>query len=267
MAKTTKRAVETDEQLEPAAAEVPKTRFARFEFWLVGDTPLICHAWSQKAKGEMLKKQKKQTSDGREIRNPEQDFRDSLYEMEPGAFGFPAMAAKKALLSVAHKDIGIPRETLRKALLMDADMTQTRPALMGAICDMPLLRLYGTEPEMREDMVRVGAGLRKTASLAYRAQFTVWALRITGRLNVGLCPVGWIPFVAKHSGLSTGLGDWRVEKNGMFGSFHLGSPKEAADWERFREWRHANPKLKAEKGPLPVVVPFGGDPELTGEAA
>lgn len=35
-----------------------KPAFKTFRLWLVGDTPLITHAWSEKAKREMLQKQR-----------------------------------------------------------------------------------------------------------------------------------------------------------------------------------------------------------------
>jgi hypothetical protein len=102
---------------------------------------------------------------------------------------------------------------------------------------------------MREDMVKVGAGLSKVADLAYRAQFTVWAMRIVGRINVSAVPLEWVPHLIRDAGMSIGIGDWRNEKNGTFGAFHLASVKEAQDWDAFAEG----------KGPLPEVVPFGGE--------
>lgn len=267
MAKTTKKATEELADIVAASSEVPKLQLSYFNIWLCGSTPLICHAWSQKAKQEMLGKQQKSTRDGREIRDPKKDFEDSLYEMAPGVFGFPSMAVKKALLSVAHKDRGIPRETVKKALWLDAEMTQTRPALAGATCDMPLVRLWGSSPVLREDMVRVGAGLKKTASLSYRSQFTVWAMNITGRINTALCPAGWLPYLARHSGMSTGIGDWRNERDGIFGSYRIASHQQADEWEKFREWRLANPNEKPEKGPLPKVIPLDDDVEIEEKAA
>ncbi len=238
------------------AVKLPKIKLEGFRIWLVGDTPLITHAWSEKARRAMLSKQSKETKEGTDIRDPEDDFLHSLYEFSEGTFGFPAMAVKKALLSVAHKDKGVPRETVKQALWLNAEMVRTRPALAGAVCDMPLLRIYGSAPEMREDMVRIGSGMSKTATLAYRAQFRVWALRIRGRLNTSLCPMDWLPFLGQHSGMSTGLGDWRNEKNGMFGAFHVANDDEVKAWEAFA----------AGKGKMPAPQPFG-DGEEWDEAA
>jgi hypothetical protein len=231
--------------------KLPPMKQQKFVAWIVGDTPLITHAWSEKARRSMLSKQQKTATEGKVARDPEGDFRSSLYTVEDGVYGFPAMAVKKAILSAAHKDRGVPRETVRAALWVDGQWVQTRPALGGAVCDMPLLPIYGSEPAMREDMVKIGKGLNKTADLAYRAQFFPWAIRITGKLNISMCPAAWLPFLIRHSGLATGIGDWRNEKGGMFGSFHFAKPDEIKEWERYRNGT----------GPLPDVQPIDDDEE------
>jgi len=223
-----------------------KATFKGFSVWLVGGTPLITHAWSEKAKREMLAKQVKATKPGREQRDPQQDFVNSLYEMGDGSYGFPATGVKNCILSAAHKDKGIARSSVMAALWINADMVRTRPALAGAICDMPLVRIYGGDPEMREDMVKVGAGLNKKASLAYRAQFTVWGMRITGRFNADVLTAEQLAFLIDEAGMASGLGEWRNERKGMFGAFHLASADEEDAWERFA----------AGTGDLPVPASY-----------
>lgn len=241
-------------------SKVPEIKFEDLVIWIVGDTPLITHAWSEKAKQSMLSKQLKDTAEGQAARDPEADFEESLYAMaiqypngkeipfEKRRFGFPVTAVKKAFLSVAHKDKGVPRATVQSSLWIDAGMVRTMPALAGAVCDMPLVRIYGSKPEMREDMVRVGVGQSKKATLAYRAQFSKWAIRLRCHVNTSACPTDWIVFLAHHSGLAVGIGDWRNEKSGMFGTFHLATNAEAEAWELFRQG----------KGPIPAVERFGG---------
>ncbi len=210
-----------------------KPIFDRFSVWLVGDTPLITHAWSEKAKREMLAKQVKATKPGKEARDPQADFVSSLYEMGNGEYGFPVTGFKNCFLSAAHKDKGIPRSAARAALWLDAEMIRVRPALAGAICDMPLLRIHGSDPEMREDMVRIGAGLNKTANLAYRGQFTVWAVKIQGRYNPVVLTPETLAFLIQEAGIGYGVGEWRNERNGMFGAFHLADVEEEAGWEAY----------------------------------
>lgn len=216
-----------------ASALSQKPTFKSFSVWLVEDTPIITHAWSEKAKREMLQKQVKAVKGGKEARDPQGDFVSSLYEMEDGVFGFPATGIKNCILSAAHKDKGIARSNVMAALWLNAEMVRTRPALAGAVCDMPLVRIHGSQPEMREDMVKVGSGLNKTASLAYRAQFTVWAMKVTGRFNASVLNAEQLAFLIQEAGVSYGLGEWRNERKGMFGAFHLADAEEEAGWEDY----------------------------------
>lgn len=212
-----------------------------FSVWLVHDTPLITHAWSEKARRQMLEKQVKATKSGREARDPHADFVSSLYEMEKGVYGFPITGIKKCIIAAAHKNKGIAKTDVTTSFFIDADMVSVRPALAGAICDMPLVRVWGSDPAMREDMVKIGVGRTKTASLAYRAQFTVWAIKITGRFDPAILTASGIAFLILEAGVRFGLGEWRNERSGMFGAFHLADPEEAAAWDKF-----------TKGGPIPI---------------
>lgn len=226
--------------LSTVLSRVPE--LLQFEVWIVGDTPLISHAWSEKAKRQMLEKQVGATKAGKEPKDPHQDFLNSLYEMKEGVYGFPAMGVKNSWISAAHKDKNIPKTEAQAALWIHGDIVRVRPALQGAICDMPLIRVYGSDPEMREDMVSVGTGFKKTATLAYRGQFTVWAMKIRGRTNPRLLNPEKLSRLVTDGGMSFGIGEWRPEKKGFFGTFHVADAAEEAAWDAFA----------AGKGPLPI---------------
>jgi hypothetical protein len=244
--RSTKKTIPAGEVRSLAKALSQKPAFEGFSVWLVGDTPLITHSWSEKARIEMLSKQVKAVKGGKEARDPRADFVSSLYEMGDKVYGFPATGIKNCILSAAHKDKGVARSGVMAALWLDADMVRTRPALAGATCDMPLIRIFGSKPEMREDMVKVGSGLNKTASLAYRAQFSRWAMRVTGRYNASVLSSDALAFLIQEAGLSYGIGEWRNERKGMFGSFHLATEEEEAEWEAYA----------AGKGDLPVPYEY-----------
>lgn len=236
----------TQESTNLARSLSKKAEFSNFHLWLVGDTPLITHAWSEKAKREMLSKQVKAAKQGKEPRDPQADFVSSLYEMGEDSYGFPATGIKNAILSSAHKDKGIPRTAVSSSLWVNAEMIRTRPALAGAVCDMPLVRIYGSKPEMREDMVKIGSGMNKTANFAYRAQFTVWAVKLSGRFNPTILSAEQLASLIASAGISCGIGEWRNERKGMFGAFHLASEAEEKAWEAFA----------SGKGKLPIPQSF-----------
>lgn len=218
------------------------TTYRRFSVWLVGETPLIVHAWSEKARREMLSKQVKAVKSGKETRDPQADFVSSLYEMGDGSYGFPAMGIKNCILSAAHKDRGIARSAVLGALWIDAEMVRTRPALANAVCDMPLIKIHGSKPECREDMVKIGSGLNKVANLAYRGQFTIWGMKVSGKFNSSVITEDALGFLIMEAGMASGLGEWRNERKGLFGAFHLADDDEARAWEAYKDGT----------GPLPV---------------
>ena len=223
-----------------------KQTFKRFDLWVVGDTPLITHSWSEKARLDMLRKQVKALAPaGRQARDPEEDYQNSLYEISKGVYAFPTTAVKLALMTAAHVDKGVSKTSILSNVWLDCKMYKVRPALAGAVCDMPLTQIFGAKPQMREDMVRVGAGLNKTSTLAYRAQFFPWAARITGRFNPTQVPAEALAFLFDEAGRACGLCDWRNEKRGVFGSFHLATAAEEDEWMHFA------------KGAGPMPVPEG----------
>lgn len=106
----------SEKPINLAALLSSRAVYQEFHLWIVGDTPLITHAWSHKAKTEMLQKQVKATKAGKEQRDPEADFVSSLYEMGKDKntgreiFGFPATGVKNCILASAHKDKGIAKQ-------------------------------------------------------------------------------------------------------------------------------------------------------------
>jgi hypothetical protein len=248
--KTMARSKKTDTPAPPAAKAPAHTNLAEllsketalntFGLWVVGDTPLICHAWSQKAKLSILQKHVKAITTV-EVRDPEQEFRDSLYEMKKGMYGFPVMAIKEGMLGAAHKKKGIPKTEVMAGLYLYADMYQVRPALSSAICDMPLVRVYGSDPQMREDAVKIGVGVTRTAALAYRAQFRIWSMKIEGEYDADVLTAQQLLYMVRAAGRRSGVGEWRNERKGIFGSFHVASVEEQHEWEAFAKGKGKMP--------------------------
>jgi hypothetical protein len=211
-----------------------------FQLWIVGITPLITHAWSQKAKRKMLGSEMGAIKGkGREPRDPITDYEASLYKMGDGSYGFPAIAIKKAIWSSGHKDKQLPKEAIKRALWLNAEMVRVMPALAGAICDMPLIRIYGSPPEMREDPVRVGA-ISKTSTFAYRGQFTTWAMHITGQYSDDVLDKTKLLYLIRTAGRTIGIGEWRNltdKSSGMFGAFRIATAEEAVAWDAFKAGR------------------------------
>lgn len=213
----TKNAVEVIE-IKPIKEERVKIR-------IVGDTPLIMHAWSEKAKRMMLESQMgKAKGKKKEAKNPVEDFINSMYwltdmpeemtadgyykAIENGArFGFPVTAIKQAAISAAYR-MGWSKDkmSLRGAFFIDGT-------------DGDMVEIHSDVPEMREDMVRVGMG---TADIRYRGEFKNWYADLVIRYNTnGQHSLENIINIINAGGYICGIGEWRPEKDGQFGTFHV----------------------------------------------
>lgn len=186
--------------------ELPPIEIETVQFLLIGDSPLIVHAWSEKAKRQMLDKQMKKASRGREAKDPQADYEACFYRTEDGGYGFPAIGIKSAMIS-ACRYVSMKMTEARGAFHIDAEM----------------LPVNG-EPRPREDMVRVGMG---TADIRYRPEFPEWSIPATIKFNSGVISAEQIANLLNTAGFGVGIGEWRPERNGSYGRFHVGTSEEA----------------------------------------
>lgn len=183
-----------------SSVTVPAPDIREALFHLVGTAPLICNHWSEKAKRQILDKQMKRATGGKEAKDPESDYRSSLYELPDGGYGFPAIAFKAAMV--------------RAGTYLDLKMTFLRGAFH---IPAEMLRIGG-EPRMREDMVRVGMG---TADIRYRGEFMPWEVSIPIAYNGRVISDEQLANLLLTAGFSVGVGEWRPEKDGGYGMWRL----------------------------------------------
>lgn len=192
---------------------------------VVGDTPLIMHAWSEKAKRMMLEAQMGiAKGKKKEVKNPADDFIRSMYWLTPmpedgtmesfeeaianGArFGFPVTAFKQAAISAAYR-MGWAKDkmSMRGAFYIDSD-------------ENGMIEIHSDTPEMREDMVKVGMG---AADIRYRGEFKNWYADLTISYNAnGQYSLENIVNIINAGGYVCGVGEWRPERDGQNGMFHV----------------------------------------------
>ena len=197
-----KKLVKTDQPIV-----IPGMNIKHAEIFLISDSPLISHKWSEKSKKEIRDKQQKKAKTARDIRDPEAEFNDSLYHIEGGGYGFPAVAFKAAAVNACSHVDGITKVHARGAFHI--------------MCE--LVTIEGDKPIQREDMVRVGMGV---ADLRYRGEFKKWHCKIPVRFNANVLSLEQITNIFDTAGFSTGVGEWRPQKNGDYGMFHVARGKD-----------------------------------------
>jgi hypothetical protein len=72
--------------------------------------------------------------------------------------------------------------------------------------------------KMREDMTRNATGV---ADLRYRAEFDPWSVEVVIRHNVNVISAEQVINLVDTAGFAIGVGDWRPQRDGNHGMFHV----------------------------------------------
>ena len=199
--------------------EIPEIRTQLMKITVIGDSPLISHAWSEKAKKMILDKQMKKATSGREAKDPWMDFCESLYwldgmpkkpkdtDIKKSRFGFPTCAFKAAAVDAGYQQGILTKKTTARGAFHILD---------------DFVEIKGT-PTIREDMVRIGMG---TADIRYRGEFKEWSAELTIRYNPSVMSAEQIINLINMGGFANGVGEWRPSKDGSFGTFHVRTENE-----------------------------------------
>lgn len=187
---------------------------------IVGTSPLIVHNFSEKSKRQMLESQQGKRKP-KENRDPEAEYLSSFYRIKeagsPDKFGFPVTAFKAATIGAARyygKDVTMTG--LRQVLFMRGRLTEGDP--------QQLVMIDGT-PRMREDVVRLG-GPSRSADLRYRAEFPTWSATLEVTYVSSSIDEGSVLSLVDAGGLGIGVGEWRPEHRGEFGTYQVDQSKK-----------------------------------------
>lgn len=172
-----------------------------------GISPLIQHQWSEKAKAEMRDKHAGKKTKTREVRNIDAEVDSAMYKTRDGRPAIPLLALKAAFIAAAHKDLGIEKTLVRKALFIKD------PDFPGG-----MIPLNTPGYQQREDYVRVGMG---GTDLRYRPQFNEWSAGFDIEYDADLLQPSDIVNLINRAGFGVGICEWRPEKGGDFGRFEV----------------------------------------------
>lgn len=181
---------------------------------LVGTMPLIVHNFSEKSKRQMLDKMQGRSTP-KVVRDPQADYEAAFYRTKDG-YGFPITAFKAATVGAARfygKDVKMTE--LRQFIFMRGDISPNDP--------QALVEIVG-EPHMREDVVRLsGAG---STDLRYRPEFPEWTTVLEITYVQSSLSRDSVLSLIDAGGMGVGVGEWRPEKRGEFGTYMIDPSKE-----------------------------------------
>lgn len=175
---------------------------------IVGTAPLLVHKFSEKAKRQMLDNMQGRKSP-KQAKDPKSEYEAAFYHLKDGAYGFPAIAFKAATVSASRfYGKSVTMTSLRQFVFVHGEPSED---------GQQMVRITG-EPTMREDVVRVGMG---GTDLRYRPQFTEWSTVLEVTYVTSALTRDSLLSLIDAGGLGVGVGEWRPEKKGDFGTYRI----------------------------------------------
>lgn len=196
-----------------ATTEIRAIDVERILVPVVGTAPLIVHKWSEKAKRQMLDAQQGRKTP-KDVRDPEADYRESLYRTDGGGYGVPVLAFKAATVGAARFFGKAVRMTeLRQFMFFRGVPSDDKAMILTPITG---------EPRMREDMVRVGMG----TDLRYRGEFLDWTAVLDVTYVKTALSRDSVLSLIDAGGLGVGVCEWRPEKRGQNGTYAIDQTRD-----------------------------------------
>jgi hypothetical protein len=189
------------EEVKTIAIKPPNYGYVLLDISNKDQSSMIVHKFSEKSKKQLEamdqnKKGKKGTP--RPVRNPKQEYLDSLYTM-PGKkneYGVPVSGFKKAMV--------------RAAKMAGVTMTDMKMGMWILEDDGGLVKITG-KPNMREDIVRL-SGASRAPQIRYRGEFKKWTAKLKIRYDAEQYAPEDIINLCARAGFSVGWGERRLEK-------------------------------------------------------
>lgn len=173
-----------------------------------GVTPLLIHRF-----GEEAEQQKKSRRIEMKQRDPREEAQRNAYIATDGTYYFSAFAIPNAMGSAGanHKATGT-RKTLRFVVPSAVRMAKDTVTILNGV---------GAAKTFEVDSRPVTIPATKGRILRHRPRFDVWGARFEFLLDDELLSADMAHQLLNEAGTSIGIGDFRPEKRGPFGTFRV----------------------------------------------
>lgn len=194
--------------VEVAEIQIDRIAAETIRVPILGTTPLIINRFFEKAKRMMLDNMQGRKTP-KQPKDPDAEYEACFYKMADGSPGFPVIAFKSATVGGARfYGKQVTMTALRQFLFFRGEVGADGRALT---------RIIG-EPQIREDVVTVGRG---GSDLRYRPEFRDWTALIDVTYATSALTRDSVLSLIDAGGMGVGVGEWRPEKNGDFGTYRV----------------------------------------------
>lgn len=203
-----KKAKASEPENKESKLTIPPIKKSTAIVTIVGDSPLLVNKFSEKSKREMLEKQMKKAKGAKAERDPLAEVEAATYRLPNNKYGIPASGIKNCAVSACKFIDGVPMTRAKGAffVLEDAD----------GLCE---IKTKGVQVDER--MVAIGPFGKKTKMARFRPRFDDWSCTFKVLYDPDLLSAEQLLNLYERAGFSVGLCEFRPEKSGSMGMFHV----------------------------------------------
>lgn len=181
-----------------------------YEVLIEGTSPLLQHRFTEAAQ------QSKATRNALVVeKSPREQAQEVVYQASNGTYYFPGAAIARLIREAGggHKLRGT-RKSAKYVVPAAVLVTQDT---------VTILDLDGETPakSFEVDSRPVTIPATKGRIMRHRPRFDCWSARFSVRVNEDLLPPEFVQQLITEGGQQVGIGDFRPEKGGPFGTFNL----------------------------------------------
>jgi len=191
---------------EKIEVTIQAIKVADLKLKVEGMTPLLMNKFSDEAKQGLLDKQagksKERAKRTKEIITKE--IESCIHRLPDGQAGFPASGFKKAMVEAA---------TGKLLEGMNGKLAKGAFFIMGN-----LVPIKYKKQVINEAIGRIG---RKIPMVTFRPEFQEWTAELPIKYNSSQVTAQQIIALANLAGFHIGVGDWRPQCNGSYGTFKV----------------------------------------------
>lgn len=196
----------TEEKIKDKKVEVKMDPLliATLKVKIVGITPLLLNRLSDKEKQSMLDKQMGKGSEKNKIRDPKQEVEDKIHKISDNKVGIPIISIKKSMVEAAP--------------YLDVDKKLIRGSLFIIPEENNLVTVDYKKMVINEAITR-DSGINRTPRTTFRPEFRDWSTEFTVKYNARQITPEQILGLLKLAGFHIGVGSWRPQCDGTYGTF------------------------------------------------
>jgi hypothetical protein len=222
-----------------ATIEIMEIEMATADFCILGKSPLIMNRLSEKARQELLLPARKKNRAERETslkHDPLAEYRSALNQFgkddQPTRLFLPGRAFGLAMASAALAIPGASKSEISRL----TQVTDIQVPVWGI-------------PTLFIDVDRL-AGIVKVPDIRSRGLLEKWACKVTVRFMKGRLTLQSVARLLAASGQIVGVGDYRIQKSGAYGSYQLVG-QDDPEWQELISTQGREAQDEAIENPEP----------------